>query len=33
MTQIIETVPFNYNELRTEIENKFKEAGYDKSIG
>ena len=33
MTQIIETVPFNYNELRTEIENKFKEAGYDTSLG
>lgn len=33
MTQIIETVPFNYDELRTEIENKFKDAGYDTSIG
>ena len=33
MTQIVETVPFNYDELRTEIENKFKDAGYDTSLG
>ena len=33
MSQIVETVPFNYNELRTEIEQKFKDAGYDTSLG
>lgn len=33
MTQIVETVPFNYSENREYIDKKFSEAGFDTSLG
>lgn len=33
MTQIVETVPFNYQEIRTELDEQFRDAGYDTSYG
>lgn len=33
MSQIIETVPFNYQEIRTELDQQFRNEGYDTSYG
>ena len=33
MTQIVETVPFNYQEIREEIDSQFQNEGYDTSYG
>ena len=33
MAQIVETVPFNYQEIREELDNQFKNEGYDTSYG